>query len=62
MVLHHQNNFIKGKQITDAALVANDVLDLKQKSEESSLLFKLDIGKVFDKLNLTCLLYPLECP
>ena len=32
-------------------MIANEVLDWKQKSGDAGLLFKLDIEKAFDKLN-----------
>ena len=46
-----QNAFVKGRQITDATLITNEVLDWKQKSGTPGLPFKLDIEKVFDKLS-----------
>lgn len=51
LISGQQNAFIKGRQITDAALVANEILDWKLKSEEPGLLCKLDIEKAFDQLN-----------
>ncbi|XP_075099232.1 uncharacterized protein LOC142176070 [Nicotiana tabacum] len=51
LVSDYQNAFIKGRQITDAALIANEVLDWRQKNGEPGVLFKLDIEKAFDKIN-----------
>lgn len=53
LVSSHQNAFIKNRQITDATLIANEILDWKMKSGQPDLLFKLDIEKAFDQLNCT---------
>lgn len=50
LVSNHQNAFIKDRQITDATLIANEVLDWRVKSEEPCILRKLDIEKAFDQL------------
>jgi len=50
------NAFVQGRQIYDATLIANEVLDWKQKSGTFCLLFKLDIKKAFDKLNRSSLI------
>ncbi|XP_075081030.1 uncharacterized protein LOC142166245 [Nicotiana tabacum] len=39
------------RQITDVALIANEVLDWRQQNGEHGVLFKLDIEKTFDKIN-----------
>uniref|UniRef100_A0A1U7V1A2 Uncharacterized protein LOC104212559 n=1 Tax=Nicotiana sylvestris TaxID=4096 RepID=A0A1U7V1A2_NICSY len=50
LVSGHQNASIKGRQITDATLIANEVLDWKMRTREAGLLLKLDVEKAFDKL------------
>ncbi|KAG5605015.1 hypothetical protein H5410_026507 [Solanum commersonii] len=40
-VSNHQNAFIKDRQITDAALIANKVLDWRMKSKKPGILRKL---------------------
>ncbi|WMV31905.1 hypothetical protein MTR67_025290 [Solanum verrucosum] len=56
LVSGFQNAFVQGRQITDATLIANEVLDWKQKSGTPGLLFKLDIEKAFDKLSWSFLI------
>lgn len=60
LVSGHQNAFIKGRQITDAALIANEVLDCQLKSGKPGILCKLDVEKAFDKLNWSYLLAILK--
>ncbi|XP_019236623.1 PREDICTED: uncharacterized protein LOC109216861 [Nicotiana attenuata] len=50
VVSSYQNAFIKGRQIINAARIANEVLDWRHKSSAPGLLFKMDIEKAFDKL------------
>lgn len=56
LVSGQQSAFLKSRQITDASLTANEVLDWRMKSGESGILCKLDIGKAFDKFNWTYLI------
>ena len=46
MVSKAQNAFVEGRQILDAVLVANEVLDLILKSNEGAVMCKIDIEKV----------------
>ncbi|RVW27451.1 Transposon TX1 uncharacterized 149 kDa protein [Vitis vinifera] len=51
-----QNAFIKGRQILDGSLIANEVIDSWQKRGEKCLICKLDIEKAFDNINWQFLL------
>ena len=46
-----QNAFVKGRQILDASLIANEAIDLWQKRKEKGVVCKLDIEKAYDSMN-----------
>ena len=46
-----QNAFVKGRQILDASLIANKVIDYWLKRKEKGLICKLDIEKPYDSIN-----------
>ena len=46
-----QNAFVEGRQILDASLIANEVIDSMLKKKEKWVLCKLDIKKAYDKIN-----------
>ena len=46
-----QNAFVEGRQILDASLIANEVIDSMLKKKEKGVLCKLDIEKAYDKIN-----------
>ncbi|RVW85461.1 hypothetical protein CK203_038987 [Vitis vinifera] len=48
LVSTNQHVFIRGRQILDATLITNEVVDSKLKANVSGLLLKLDIEKAFD--------------
>ena len=52
--------FVEGRQILDAALIANEVIDSLLKKKESGVLCKLDLEKAYDHINWAFLLSVLQ--
>ena len=54
-----QNAFVERRQILDASLIANEVIDSMLKKKEKGVLCKLDIEKAYDKINWNFLIVVL---
>ena len=60
IVSPNQHAFIHGRQILDASLIANECIDFYLKSNQSSVLCKLDIEKAYDHVSWSFLMATLE--
>lgn len=60
LVDSQQMTFIKGRQIMDAVLVANEAVGSRTKHKKEAILYKLDIEKAYDHVNWGYLMDVLE--
>ena len=55
-----QNAFVEGRQIMDASLMANEVIDTILKRKEKGVLCKLDIKKAYNQINWNYILKVMQ--
>ena len=55
-----QNAFVEGRQIIDASLLANEIIDSMMKWKEKGILCKLDIENAYDQINWNCIIKVLQ--
>ncbi|RVX20266.1 Transposon TX1 uncharacterized 149 kDa protein [Vitis vinifera] len=55
-----QGAFVQGRQILDAVLIANEIVDEKRLSREEGVVFKIDFDKAYDHMNWDFLNHVLE--
>ena len=51
MISKSQNAFVKGRQILDAVLIANELVDSTMRRKEQGMVYKLDIKKAYDSIS-----------
>ncbi|RVW50737.1 Transposon TX1 uncharacterized 149 kDa protein [Vitis vinifera] len=55
-----QGAFVQGRQILDAVLIANEIVDEKRRSGEEGVVFKIDFEKAYDHVSWDFLDHVLE--
>jgi hypothetical protein len=56
IISKNQLAFIKGRHLVDGVVVANEVVDLTERSRRECLVFKVDFEKAYDSVSLSFLL------
>ena len=55
-----QGAFVQGRQILDAVLIANEIVDEKKRSGEEGVVFKIDFEKAYDHVSRDFLDHVME--
>ena len=55
-----QGAFVQGRQILDAVLIANEIVDVKRQSGKKGVVFKIDFEKAYDHVSWDFLDHVLE--
>ena len=56
IIIPNQSAFVKGRQILDGCLIANEIIRMAALEDHKLLLFKVDFEKAFDSINWDFLL------
>jgi hypothetical protein len=51
IIVDNQSGFIRGKNMTDGVVVANETIDFVRKNKSPSVLLKVDFEKAYDSIN-----------
>jgi hypothetical protein len=60
LIYYHQTAFIMGRFIMEIVVTAHEIIHEVHRNKKQGLLFKIDYGKAYDKLNLYFLYEVLE--
>jgi hypothetical protein len=60
LIPYTQSAFIKGRQLVDGVVVANEVIDFAKKMGKECLIFKVDFEKAYDSVDWKFLDYMLR--
>lgn len=60
MISSFQMTFIPGRQVLDAVVVVNEIIDLERRSKKYCFFIKVDLKKAYDNVNWNFLLYIMK--
>ena len=60
LVSDFQHAFVRGRQILNVVLIANEAIDFRLKDNLRGFLCKLDIEKAYDRVNWSCVIAVMD--